>query len=157
MPGPVIRDFDPPRDWREFALLNYRTFRDSVPPDEPVNEEDFKRHHHWLLGHFAPSDPGRNQVYVAEFDGRYAGHCWIGTQTDFFTRRVDPWIFDLSVKPEFRRKGIARALHAKAEQWVRAQGLPWLGLQVMAHNQAAAGLYASLGYQPRAISMKKKV
>lgn len=157
MAGLNIRDFEPARDWREFAALNFRTFRDSIPPDEAVNEEEFKRHHHWLLSHFAPQDPGRNKVFIAEFGGRYAGHCWLGTQTDFFTRRVDPWIFDLSIKPEFRRKGIAAALHARAEQYVRDQGLPLLGLQVMAHNEAAAALYARLGYKARAISMKKKV
>ncbi|MBE7492913.1 MAG: GNAT family N-acetyltransferase [Planctomycetes bacterium] len=153
----AIRDFEPARDWREFALLNYRTFRDSIPPDEPVNEDEFRRHHHWLLGHFAPNDPGRNKVFVAELGGRYAGHCWIGSQTDFFTRRVDPWIFDLSVKPEFRRRGIARALHARAEQYVRATGAPFLGLQLMAHNDAAAKLYERLGYRARAVSMKKKL
>jgi ribosomal protein S18 acetylase RimI-like enzyme len=153
--GANIRDFEPARDWREFSALNYRTFRDSIPPDEPVSEDDFKRHHHWLLSHFAPHDPGRNKVFVAELEGKYAGHCWVGSQTDFFTKRVDPWIFDLSVKPEFRRKGIAVALHAQAERWVKSQGLPLIGLQVMAHNEAAAKLYTRLGYKPRAISMKK--
>lgn len=151
----TIRDLDPQRDWAEFVALNFRTFRDSVPDDEPVNEAEFKRHHQWLIAHFAPNDPRKARVFVAEVNGAYAGHVWVGNQTDFFTRRQDPWIFDLSVKPDCRRRGVAGALHARAEQWARQQGLSLLGLQVMAHNEAARRLYERLGYKPRAISMKK--
>ncbi len=156
MPAAInIRDFDPQRDWAEFAALNYRTFRDSVPDDEPVNEAAFKQHHAWLLAHFAPNDPRKARVFVAEVSGAYAGHVWVGNQTDFFTKRQDPWIFDLSVKPTCRRKGVALALHDKVEQWALQQGLTLLGLQVMAHNEAAQKLYEHLGYKARAISLKK--
>lgn len=149
-----IRSYDHRRDAAAFRALNYRTFRDSVPADEPVNESEFKRHYEWLLGHFMPQDASRNTVFVAELDGRYAGHIWLGTQTDFFTRRVDPWIFDLSVLPEFRGKGVARALHEHAVKWLRDSGARIVGLQVMAHNSEAAEMYARLGYQPRAHSLK---
>jgi ribosomal protein S18 acetylase RimI-like enzyme len=152
----TIRDLDPQRDWAEFVALNYRTFRDSVPGDEPIDEAEFKQHHQWLIAHFAPNDPRKAKVFVAEVNGAYAGHVWVGNQTDFFTKRQDPWIFDLSVKPACRRQGVASALHARAEQWVRARGGPFIGLQVMAHNEAATKLYARLGYKPRAISMMKK-
>ncbi|MCZ7604509.1 MAG: GNAT family N-acetyltransferase [Planctomycetota bacterium] len=152
-----IRKYDHLRDARRFAALNYRTFRDSIPAEEPVDEDDFKRHHQWLLSHFAPHDPQRNTVLVAEIEGKYAGHCWVGRQTDFFTQRVDPWIFDLSVAPEFRRRGVATALHRAVLELLRAQGQQLVGLQVMAHNIGAAKLYEKLGYRPRAISLKKKL
>ncbi|MCB9933629.1 MAG: GNAT family N-acetyltransferase [Planctomycetes bacterium] len=152
-----IRHYDHLRDARSFAALNYRTFRDSIPPDEPVDEEEFKRHHQWLLKHFAPHDPRRNTVLVAEIDGTYAGHCWLGQQTDFFTQRVDPWIFDLSVLPRFRRRGVATALHAAVVEMLQAGGQSLIGLQVMAHNPAAAKMYEKLGYRPRGISLKKKI
>lgn len=155
MAGAIIREFDARRDWPEFAALNFRTWRDSVPADEPVNEEEFRKHHHWLLESLGPADPRKAQVFVAEIDGKYAGHVWVGTQNDFFTRRPDPWIFDLSVKPQFRRRGLAAALHARAERWVKATGHRLIGLQVMAHNEAAAALYRKLGYTPRAMSLKK--
>ncbi|MBX3458982.1 MAG: GNAT family N-acetyltransferase [Planctomycetes bacterium] len=149
-----IRDYDHKRDAAAFRALNYRTFRDSIPPDEPVNEAEFRRHYEWLLGHFAPQDASRNTVFVAEVDSRYAGHIWIGTQTDFFTRRVDPWVFDLSVAAEFRGKGVARALHEHATAWLRKSGAKVVGLQVMAHNKEAAAMYEKLGYKPRAHSLK---
>ena len=153
--SPVIRLYDRARDARSFAALNYRTFRDSVPQSEFVDEAQFKQHHAWLLKHFAPNDPKRNTVFVAEVDGEYAGHCWLGSQTDFFTRRVDPWIFDLSVLPKFQGHGVARALHDAVEKHVRQRGAKLIGLQVMAHNDGAAAMYEKLGYTPRALSLKK--
>ncbi|MCA8935102.1 MAG: GNAT family N-acetyltransferase [Planctomycetes bacterium] len=152
-----IRLYDHLRDARKFAALNYRTFRDSVPQDEQTDEEEFRQHHAWLLKHFAPHDPRKNTVFVAELDAKYAGHCWLGQQTDFFTRRVDPWIFDLSVSPEFRGKGVARRLHATVEKHLLAQGHTSIGLQVMAHNETAAKLYDKLGYRARALSLKKRL
>jgi GNAT superfamily N-acetyltransferase len=153
----LIREFDQKRDWAEFIALNFRTFKDSIPPDEPVAEEEFRKQHQWIIEHFAPADTRRNRVFVAEIDGKYAGHVWVGSQSDFFTRRSGPWIFDLSIKPEYRRRGLAKALHARAERWVKSQGFGAIGLQVMAHNEAAAALYHKLGYSARAVSMKKGV
>lgn len=158
MPGKIhIRLYDHALDARPFAALNYRTFRDSIPQNEFVDEADFRRHHAWLLKHFAPQDTRRNTVFVAEFDGRYAGHCWLGEQTDFFTRRADPWIFDLSVVPEFQGRGVARALHQAVEDHVRSRGGRLIGLQVMAHNQGAAEMYRKFGYVERAYSLKKEL
>lgn len=150
-----IRLYDHLRDARKFAALNYRTFRDSIPTEESIDENEFRQHHAWLLKHFAPHDPRRNTVFVAELGGQYAGHCWLGQQTDFFSRRVDPWIFDLSVVPEFRGKGIAQQLHKAAEEHLKRQGHDSMGLQVMAHNTTATALYEKLGYKARAFSLKK--
>jgi GNAT superfamily N-acetyltransferase len=149
-----IRAYDHVRDAASFRELNYRTFRDSIPPDEKIDEATFKRHYAWLIDHFAPQDKTRNTVFVAESAGRYAGHLWLGTQIDFFTRRVDPWVFDLSVHPDFRSLGVARALHDHAMAWLRKRGAKMVGLQVVAHNEGAARMYEALGYKPRAFSLK---
>jgi ribosomal protein S18 acetylase RimI-like enzyme len=149
-----IRLYDHLRDARKFTSLNYQTFRDSIPQDEFVNEADFKRHYQWLIKHFAPQDQRKNKVFVAEIEGEYAGHCWLGQQTDFFTRRVDPWVFDLSVVPKFRGQGVARKLHEAVVEYLKEQGYERIGLQVMAHNESAALMYEKLGYVPRAISLK---
>jgi GNAT superfamily N-acetyltransferase len=149
-----IRLYDHARDMRSFRALNFRTFYESIPKQEAVSEDQFSRHYEWLITHFAPQDKGRSTVFVAEVDGQYAGHIWLGTQTDFFTRRVDPWIFDLSVVAPFRGRGIARALHDHAIAFLRKRGSRVVGLQVMAGNPGAAAMYAKLGYLPRATSMK---
>lgn len=153
----LFRAYDHRRDAAAFRALNYRTFRDSVPPGEPLDEGAFRKHHAWLLDHFAPQDPTRSTVFVAEVAGSYAGHIWIGSQTDFFTRRVDPWIFDISVLAEFRHQGIARGLHDHALKYLRAAGHHIVGLQVMAHNEVAAAFYARLGYKTRASSLTRRV
>ena len=152
-----IRRYDHLRDQRKFMALNYRTFRDSIPQDEFIDEAEFKKHYDWLLRQFVPQDARKNTVFVAEVGGKYAGHCWLGEQTDFFTRRVDPWVFDLSVVAEFRGQGVARALHDRAEEHLREAGFRRIGLQVMAHNEDAAQMYEKLGYRPRAVSLKKKL
>ena len=156
MPNTVsIRPYSHSRDSKEFLALNFRTFRDSVPPDEEIDDLAFRVHHRWLMKTFAPEDPSRNTILVAEIDGVYAGHCWIGTQTEFFTRAIAPWIFDLSVKPEFRRRGVATKLHDAARDHLRKTGADRLGLQVMAHNRDAAKLYEKLGYEVRAVSLTR--
>lgn len=150
----IIRLYDHRRDAAAFRALNFHTFRDSIPEGDNVDEAAFRRHYEWLLQQFAPHDPARSTVFVAELKGRYVGHVWLGTQTDFFTRRVEPWVFDLSVVPEVRGRGIARALHEHAVAFLRRRGARSVGLQVMAHNEAAAAMYARLGYNVRATSLR---
>ncbi|MDC1142922.1 GNAT family N-acetyltransferase [Planctomycetota bacterium] len=154
---PSIRKFQYPSDVPSFRALNFQTFRDSIPPDEPMDEAAFEVHYSWLIKQFAPFDAVKNIIWVAEVDGQYTGHLWLGTQIDFFTKRSDPWIFDLSVAQDYQRKGIARALHETATQHLKALGHTRIALQVMSHNVGAAKLYAELGYESRASSLFKKL
>ena len=150
-----IRLYEHARDARDFAALNYRTFRDSIPPEEPVDEEFFRSHHKWLLERYCPWDGSRNTILVAEVSGKYAGHCWIGTQTDFFTRVEEPWIFDISVQPQFRKRGLASAMLKAAQDFLKERGFKHVGLQVIAHNTAARKMYEKFGYAPHAISLRR--
>lgn len=53
--------------------------------------------------------------------------------------------FDLAVRPEFRRRGLAaRAVRAAAD-WARGQDAAWLFCQVAATNTASLALNAALG------------
>jgi ribosomal protein S18 acetylase RimI-like enzyme len=53
----------------------------------------------------------------------------------------------VEVEPEYRGRGIARALIAELESIARAQGLRRIDLLALESNTAARELYASLGYQ----------
>ncbi len=150
-----IRLYDHSRDAKSFVALNFRTFRDSIPPADSVDEAFFRQHHQWLLERYAYTDAKRNTVLVAEVGGQYAGHCWIGTQTDFFTRAEEPWIFDISISPGFRRRGLGTAMLKAAENFLHSRGFSTVGLQVMAHNDAARKMYESLGYAPHSFSLRK--
>jgi [ribosomal protein S18]-alanine N-acetyltransferase len=57
-----------------------------------------------------------------------------------------PELQDVSVRPEHRRRGVATALTAAAEQEARARGFDRLTLTVGLENAAAQALYRSLGY-----------
>lgn len=151
----TIRSFDAHRDWAHFAALNYRTFRDSIAPGEAVDEDGFKRHHQWLLEHYAPADLAKNTILVADFAGEYGGHCWLGTQIDFFTRETEAWVFDLTVDARFRRRGAGKALVSAAQALMRARGFKHMGLQVMAHNPTAQELYRKLGFEVAAFKLRK--
>jgi ribosomal protein S18 acetylase RimI-like enzyme len=55
-------------------------------------------------------------------------------------------IHDFAVAPAFRRRGIARAMLAKAEEVARELGCCKLTLEVLEGNKTAQALYASCGY-----------
>ncbi|MBL8389875.1 MAG: GNAT family N-acetyltransferase [Hydrogenophaga sp.] len=56
-------------------------------------------------------------------------------------------VFRLYVQRPFLRRGLGRALIAKAEASARARGLDTLWLTAWAGNQAALAFYASLGFE----------
>jgi len=57
-----------------------------------------------------------------------------------------PELQDVSVRPEHRRRGVARALTAAAERELTTRGVDRLRLDVSRDNLAAQALYRSCGY-----------
>lgn len=57
-----------------------------------------------------------------------------------------PELQDVSVRPEYRRRGVATALAVAAERAVIARGADRLRLSVSIDNEAALALYRGLGY-----------
>ena len=53
----------------------------------------------------------------------------------------------LMVAPEWRRRGVGRALLQSAERWARETGVRKLELHVFPHNEAAIALYEGAGYE----------
>jgi ribosomal protein S18 acetylase RimI-like enzyme len=81
----------------------------------------------------------------------FAGREAVGLAVCFFglsTFEVRPLlnIHDLAVVPEFRGKGIGRALLAEAEARARERGCCKLTLEVQDDNRRARGLYESFGF-----------
>ncbi|MEM9770471.1 MAG: N-acetyltransferase [Cyanobacteria bacterium P01_D01_bin.73] len=64
-------------------------------------------------------------------------------------------VFWIHVLPEYRRRGIGRSLLKRLEQEAKLAGAPGIGLQVYGHNAGAIALYQSLGYEPKAVLMRK--
>jgi ribosomal protein S18 acetylase RimI-like enzyme len=77
---------------------------------------------------------------VAEADGQVVGvilGAWDGRRG---------WLHHLAVSQAHRQRGIATALIRAVEAGLRAKGCLKVNLLVSRTNQAALGLYASLGY-----------
>jgi ribosomal protein S18 acetylase RimI-like enzyme len=57
----------------------------------------------------------------------------------------------LAVDPSYRRRGVARALLARAEEAAAAHDLDGVALDTGLHNEPARALYAASGYREREI------
>lgn len=91
---------------------------------------------------------------VHHHDG-IVGYLWIGR--DQSGDGTAWWVWDVVVEAEHRGKGYGRAAMRLAEDHARAKGALTLGLSVFARNDAARGLYASLGYQTTTVKMRKEL
>ena len=82
---------------------------------------------------------------IAEFDGMPAGCAlWHRSFSSFRGREV-MFLEDIAVLPEFRRKGIARALMQAIAREAVARGYPSVAWHMMDWNDGARKLYADLG------------
>jgi ribosomal protein S18 acetylase RimI-like enzyme len=72
------------------------------------------------------------QLYPS-FSSTLAGRVWI--------------LYDLFVRPEARRQGVAQALMNRAERLARETGAVEINLSTATDNIQAQALYESLGYQ----------
>jgi len=55
-------------------------------------------------------------------------------------------ITDLGVRPEMRRKGVARQLVEEAQSWVRDRGVARIEIQVATGNREGQAFWRSIGY-----------
>jgi ribosomal protein S18 acetylase RimI-like enzyme len=84
---------------------------------------------------------GPASVLVAEADGRLVGSI-IGT--------FDGWrgnIYRLAVHPDYRRRGIARALLAEVEKWLKQQGAKRITALVEKSHPLAMNFWEAVGYR----------
>lgn len=83
---------------------------------------------------------------LAYLDAQAVGlaNCFTGFSTFAMKPLVN--VHDLAVDPDFRSRGIGRALFAAIEAEARAMGAAKVTLEVLSGNERAKGLYRSLGY-----------
>ena len=70
----------------------------------------------------------------------------IGYAGVFAPGQAEADILTVGVVPEYRGKGIAKALMALLTDWANAKGSTAMMLEVKTDNHEAIGLYESLGY-----------
>jgi len=83
---------------------------------------------------------------VAELDGRLAGYIRVKPASPLRENAHVLGIVGLAVAPGDRRRGVASALLAAAEQHARARGSRKLSLRVLGTNETAMRLYERHGF-----------
>lgn len=92
-------------------------------------------------------------ISALERDGESVGRLWLAERT--MDGRQVIYVYDVEVDERHRGEGLGRAAMLLAEGEARARGVSRIELNVFGGNTVARGLYRSLGYVERAISMGK--
>jgi ribosomal protein S18 acetylase RimI-like enzyme len=98
-----------------------------------------------------------NVIFIAEVDRERAGLLWFGPNRNLVTGEEEGWIYNVTVMPAYRGRGLGRMLMQHAESYAREQGYAVIGLMVAVHNSVARALYHRLDYQESNILMRKQL
>lgn len=94
---------------------------------------------------------------VTARDRQIIAGLWLGQSQDQRSGDRQTYIFLIYVEPEHRRRGLATALLAQAEDWAQSQGDRSLSLQVYADNPGAIALYQGTGFSVDSLSLRKSL
>jgi ribosomal protein S18 acetylase RimI-like enzyme len=101
--------------------------------------------------------PGNRIVIAEDEEGVRIGLLWFGVNRNLITGEEEAWVYNVSVLPEYRGRGLGRRLMEHAEELARAGGFHVLGLMVSAHNDPARGLYEKLAFRASNLVMRKRL
>lgn len=94
-------------------------------------------------------DPSKGRYWVAEVEGRLAGQLLVTYEWSDWRNGAFWWIQSVYVDPEFRRRGVFRALYEHVVREARqAPEVCGLRLYVEQHNRRAQNAYERLGMRP---------
>lgn len=145
-----LRPLDPSRDFSQLADVIEVAFAEEMSPGAEVVMRDLRmmarmRPVFWLFSHITPSTMADSfGGYVWEEDGQVVGNTTL-TRLD---EMGSQWIIsNVAVLPDYRRRGIAKALVVAAMQQARERGGQRVMLHVRSDNDAARLLYEALGFR----------
>jgi GNAT superfamily N-acetyltransferase len=139
-----IRPFSPRTDLYGVARLLEEAFRGEH--DFPFTNFPLMREigiFVWMLS-YAPTFPETFEGFVWIEDGKIVGNA---TLTADLVRGARYYISNIAVKPEYRRRGIARALMQATFEHARRQHVRSVVLNVRPKNEGAIKLYEGLGFK----------
>jgi ribosomal protein S18 acetylase RimI-like enzyme len=96
--------------------------------------------------------PGHEILWLRDGATR-VGRLWVAERTSHGAPIL--FVYEVAVDPQHRGRGYGRAAMLLAEEIARRHGLEEIGLNVFGGNAVARGLYRSLGYDERAVTMGK--
>jgi ribosomal protein S18 acetylase RimI-like enzyme len=105
------------------------------------------------------NDPSRAGFVAAMHDAESIHYTVIGfigvSSRRHFSGQPEAYVGELVVSPSHRRRGVARSLMDKAEQWARCHNLTRISLETGANNEIALAAYRHFGYTAETISLTK--
>ena len=145
-----IRTLEKEADKDFFDQLNYESFKHDFFRGKKVLEEEARK----KFREFEEADPldpwSKNHItfFANTLEGEQAGLIWLAERPPFY-KFSEPlvWIYNLHVIPKHRRKGLARKLLTKADEWAVERGLNSIGCHTLDFNIEARSLYESSGYK----------
>jgi len=93
------------------------------------------------------SDPTKGLYFIAEIDGHRAGCLMITHEWSDWRNGDIWWIQSVYVHPDFRRRGVFKALYRHVERAARQAGAVGIRLYVEKENTPAQATYMSLGME----------
>ena len=94
-------------------------------------------------------------IFAIEVGAERVGRLWLADRT--MDGRQVMFVYDVEIDELHRGRGLGRAAMLEAEEQARARGIGRMELNVFGGNDVARGLYRSLGYVERAVSMGKDI
>lgn len=88
------------------------------------------------------------EIFVFDVEGTPVGLCIvrIDRAPPILEETERAEITDVGVRPEWRRRGVARRLVEAAQAWVRDRGVARIEIQVASGNREGQAFWRSLGY-----------
>ena len=96
-----------------------------------------------------------HHLFLVMRDGETLGWVWFKIATEWGV--TSAFVYDLEVKPEYRRQGVASTVMRLLEDEVRKHGATKIALHVFGQNTAARDLYLKAGYRISDYSMAKEL
>lgn len=101
---------------------------------------------------------GSSLCLISEVEGSYAGSLIAKEAAPFLPfskiKRIGEIVM-CWVEPEFRNRGIAKALVNEAESWLKGRGIEHIELNFIVGNSEAEAVWERLGYKPFRINSRK--
>lgn len=98
-------------------------------------------------------------VFVAEADGKIAGHVMVEVQKlpPIYVHDKNAYICEIIVDERYRGKGVGTMLLEEAERWARKKKMYSIGLMVHTDNEKAFSVYRKAGFNAHHLKMAKIV
>lgn len=88
-------------------------------------------------------------IFLADCDEKIAGilRCVESMGSPLMEPERYTYVSSVFVRPEYRRRGVLRALVREAERWSRVRGIDQLRLHNVAGSEGAEGAWSALGFE----------